>query len=89
MIYRGVVASGRRHAIRRLRRMPWTLDASRADAFARAWGRPGFSGFVGAASIRRKDILAYFGSRSEAEVIVNPNGLRDLTICEAMDAQAA
>jgi hypothetical protein len=45
----------------------------------------GENGKVYQAEIDKKDVYAYFGGRGESEVIVNPKGLRDITLLEEIE----
>lgn len=53
----------------------WTLDAEQACFFAQRYGGPG-TGVVYRACVTSSDVLGYFVSRNEDEVIVDPSSLR-------------
>lgn len=61
--------------------LSWTLNKKTAEWFAHRFGR---DGTVYEAQIDRDQILAVFNSRNEAEVIVDPNYLRDVTPVQTM-----
>ena len=74
-IYRGVTPSNAKN----VRALSWTLDEEKAEWFAKRFGE---EGNVYSAEIDKKDVYAYFGDRGESEVIVNPKGLRNITLLE-------
>lgn len=69
VIYRGVYGDGRVEAL------SWTLNEEKADWFANRWDG---SGDVYRANIAKEDVLAYFDSRGEAEVVVDYRKLRNI-----------
>ena len=77
-VYRGVTP----HNEKNIRALSWTLDAEKAEWFAMRFG---VNGKVYQAAIDKKDVYAYFGGRGEAEVIVNPKGLQDITLVEEIE----
>lgn len=70
-VYRGIQGYGRR------RGLSWTLDRDRAAWFARRFPHFGAS-VVLVARPRPRHVLGIFHGREEAEVVVNPRGLRNL-----------
>lgn len=76
-IYRGVRSSRPGN----VEALSWTLNKKTAEWFAHRFGR---DGNVYEARIDRDHILAVFNSRNEAEVIVDPNYLRDVTPVQTM-----
>ncbi len=64
-VYRGINAT--RGSIKAL---SWTIDKSVAEFFANRFDTTG-SGIIYSASIKKKDILAYFNTREEKEVLVD------------------
>lgn len=72
-VYRGVT-SGRKQDIQS---MSWTTDLDMAVWFAKRFGK---KGFVCEADIAKEDILAYWDLSNEAEVVVNPQKLKDVQV---------
>lgn len=70
-VYRGI--HGSKGSIRAL---SWTTDKSIAEFFASRFDHSG--GIIYSAKIKKQDILAYFDTRSEKEVIVNFKKLYDI-----------
>ena len=64
-IHRGV-------RLARYRHICWTLDPGIATEFSTMRSGPERIGIVYAAEVESSDVLGYFTSRSEAEVIVDP-----------------
>ena len=62
--------------------MSWTLDEEKAKWFAERFGE---NGKVYSAEIDKKDVYAYFGSRGESEVVVDPKGLKNITVVEEIE----
>ena len=77
-VYRGVIP----HNEKNIRALSWTLDAEKAEWFAMRFGE---NGKVYQAEIDKKDVYAYFGVRGESEVIVEPKGLRNITLVEEIE----
>lgn len=77
-VYRGVTP----HNAGNVKAFSWTLDHDTADWFAHRFDE---DGTVYEAQIDKAHIFAYFGSRNEAEVIVDPHYLMDITESEAME----
>jgi len=77
-IYRGVRGFNPDHA----QSLSWTLDIEQARKFANRYST---GGCVYAAIIQKGNILAYYGGRSEAEVIVDYKKLRDIKQLEIID----
>ena len=76
-IYRGVLTDDEKH----LMSLSWTLLPAVAEIFAtRMTGQ----GKIYTATIEKKHILTYFGGRGEAEVIVDPNYLKDIKLFKDM-----
>ena len=55
------------------------LNFEKAKWFAERWGK---RGTIYSAVIDKKDILAYFDSKSEDEVVVDFNGLQDIRVVD-------
>ncbi len=70
-VYRGVQGYGSP------RGLSWTTDLDKAVWFARRWPYLPL-GTVWAAEVPPKHVLGMFHGREEAEVVVNPRGLRNL-----------
>lgn len=71
-IYRGVTS----HNADNIKALSWTLDPDKAFWFAHRFGE---EGTVYEAQINKKHVYAYFEGRNEAEVIVDPKHLTDIT----------
>jgi hypothetical protein len=74
-IYRGTFGDGPDS------RLSWTLDEEKARWFARRLGEAGTPS-VWRAKVDSADVLGYFVIREEAEVVVDPGSVRDLTRLE-------
>lgn len=74
-IYRGVTEKNKDNILA----MSWTMKRETAEWFA---ARFQGEGKVYKATIRKEDILAVFLGRNEAEVIVDPKNLKDISLCE-------
>jgi len=83
-IYRGVTS----YNVKNVKALSWTLDEKVAEWFAHRYGE---EGTVYEAQISKEYIYAYFDGRSEAEVIVDPKYLKNITqrqmVDESMDEQ--
>ncbi len=75
-VYRGVTP----HNAKNIRALSWTTSRETAEWFAHRFGE---EGTVYEAQIEKAHIFAYLSDRSEAEVILNPRYLIDIT--EAQD----
>ena len=71
-IYRGVTPRNKRN----IKALSWTLSRSKARWFANRFGQ---GGEVYSATIDKSNIYAYFDSRNEAEVIVDPKHLKNIS----------
>lgn len=58
----------------KVRGMSWTLDKDKATWFANRWKT--LNGKVYQATIKKKDVYAYFTGRNEKEVVLNPKKLK-------------
>lgn len=67
-VYRGV---SRIHFDQEASRLSWTLDRDVARKFAKRFSNKG-DGFIYTGYVDKRDILAYFDSRGEKEVICHP-----------------
>ena len=65
-VYRGVGVSRNPEGI------SWTIDKDKAIWFAHRFDIKGKSGYLLEAEIKKEDILAYFKSRGEEEIVVKP-----------------
>ena len=72
-VYRGVTSYNNK----KIEVLSWTIDPEVAKWFANRYEE---HGQVYAATISKKHILAYFGGRNEAEVIVDPSKLKDIKL---------
>ena len=70
-VYRGIRGRGSLNAL------SWTTDIEQAEWFAKRWDK---KGKVYSATVRKEDVLAYFCSRNEAEVVVDYTKLKDVTL---------
>ncbi len=77
-VYRGVTS----HNSRNIKALSWTLDRDKAEWFAHRFDE---NGTVYEAEIDKDHVLAFFTSRNEAEVVVNPAYLQNITESENMD----
>lgn len=68
-IYRGVTP----YNAKNVRALSWTTDIKKAEWFANRFGQ---SGTVYKTQISKAKVLAYFTSRGESEIIVNPKELK-------------
>lgn len=68
-VYRGVSGEGA------VKKLSWTLSRKKAEWFANRWNQ---KGRVYQAKIKKEDVLAYFGERGEAEIVLNPFELMDI-----------
>ena len=71
-IYRGVTP----YNAKSVKALSWSLDQETAEWFAHRFGE---NGTVYQAQIDKKHIYAYFSGRNEAEVIVDPSCLTNIT----------
>ncbi len=76
-VYRGVTP----HNAKNIRALSWTTSRETAEWFAHRFGE---EGTVYEAQIDKAHIFAYLSDRSEAEVILNPRYLTELTEAQAM-----
>lgn len=70
-VYRGIRSRGK------LQALSWTLELDKAEWFAKRWGS---HGKVYSAVVSKEDVLAYFCSRNEAEVVVDYRNLKDVSL---------
>ena len=75
VVYRGVSSKNKSN----VKALSWTLNFEKAKWFAERWGK---RGTIYSAVIDKKDILAYFDSKSEDEVVVDFNGLQDIRVVD-------
>lgn len=75
-VHRGFCHPGRE------RGMSWTKNPVVAKFFARRLAQPGQTKYLATGRVRREHILVYFTGRSEEEIVVLPENVRDLTIIE-------
>ena len=77
-VYRGVTSFNADN----VKALSWTLDQETAEWFAHRFGE---DGTVYEAQISKEHIYAYFSGRNEAEVIVDPKHLMDITEVQDID----
>ena len=77
-IYRGVTSYNEKNK----KALSWTLDVKVAEWFAKRYGQ---EGTVYKAQINKEYIYALFDGRAEAEVIVDPKHLKNITERQTMD----
>ena len=70
-IYRGITP----YNAKNVRALSWTTDIKKAEWFANRFGQ---SGTVYKTQISKAKVLAYFTSRGESEIIVNPKEIKNL-----------
>lgn len=80
-VYRGVTSMNAKN----IKALSWTLDRDIAEWFAHRFGE---NGSVYEAQIQKEYIYAYFGSRNESEVIVDPKHLKGITQVQTMEYQS-
>ena len=78
-VYRGVTSYNAKH----IRRMSWTLDRKTAEWFAHRFRE---NGTVYQARIPKDSVYAFFNGRNEAEIIVDPEFLTDITEAHSEDS---
>ena len=78
-IYRGVTP----HNAKSVKALSWSLNQETAEWFAHRFGE---NGTVYQAQIDKKHIYAYFSGRNEAEVIVDPSCLTNITEVQEMSS---
>lgn len=73
-VYRGV-------AVRRNPNgMSWTRNKSTAEWFSERFNLENERGYVQVATAHKKDVLAYFNSRNEDEIVISTNSLEDIHV---------
>lgn len=77
-VYRGVTS----YNADNVRALSWTLDEEVAEWFSERFDE---DGTVYQANIHKNHVLAYFGGRNEAEVVVDPKFLFDITAVEEQE----
>ncbi len=77
IIYRGVTSNN----AHRVKALSWTTDRETAEWFAQRFDE---DGTVYEAEIEKEHIFAYFNSRNESEVIVNPAYLENISESQDM-----
>lgn len=78
IVYRGVTS----YNADNVRALSWTLDREKAEWFAHRFGE---EGTVYEAKIDKAHVYAFFSSRNESEVIVDPAFLAELAEVQEMD----
>lgn len=73
-VYRGIAVNRNPHGL------SWTTDYSKAEWFAHRYDTDSEEGYILKANISRSNILAYFDSRGESEVVVNVFELNENSI---------
>lgn len=74
IVYRGVAVNRNPHGL------SWTIDYSKAEWFAHRFDTEDEEGYILKASISKSDVLAYFDSRGESEIVVDVFGLNENSI---------
>lgn len=74
IVYRGVAVNRNPHGL------SWTIDYSKAKWFAHRFDTENEEGYILKASISKFDVLAYFDSRGESEIVVDVFGLNENSI---------
>jgi hypothetical protein len=75
-VYRGFRRPGRHLA------PSWTLDAARAQWFARRAIDRGTGGYLATVTVPKASVIAYFGGRGEQEIVLDPAELPEPQITE-------
>ena len=73
VIYRGLTSRNKKN----IKALSWTTSFGKAKWFSERWGN---GGVVYSATIDKQNILAYFDRKSEDEVVVDYNCLRNLKV---------
>lgn len=73
-VYRGVSVSRNPHG------MSWTVNKEKAVWFANRFNTADESGYVQAATAHKEDVLAYFNTMGEDEIVINTKSLYDIKI---------
>ena len=73
-VYRGV-ADGRNP-----NGLSWTKNKNKAEWFSHRFDKNDSIGYVQSAIADKKDVLAYFDSRNEDEIVIDPKTLDDISI---------
>ncbi len=60
----------------------WTLSVTRAEWFARRAIDPGTGGYVASVTVPSASVIAYFGGRSEQEIVLDPGQLPEPQITD-------
>jgi len=69
-VYRGVAVG------RNPKGLSWTGDLETAEWFSHRFDHKGNTGYVLTAMVKKSDVLAYFNSRNENEIVCNVNSLK-------------
>lgn len=77
-VYRGVDVRGNKNP----KGLSWTLSIDTARFFAKRWNQ---GGFVYMAEVNKEDVLAYFATRNESEVIIDIDKLKDIQLVETIE----
>jgi hypothetical protein len=64
------------------RGLSWTTNKIVAKFFARRLSEPGATLYLAQGTVDKADVLAYFDGRSEYEVVVLPENVRDIQVTE-------
>jgi hypothetical protein len=75
-VYRGFHNDGREHGL------SWTANPITAKWFARRHAQSGEVPRVATGTIDKKSVIAFFNGRSETEMVIFPENVRDVTIEE-------
>jgi hypothetical protein len=72
IVYRGVGVGGKKWGL------SWTSNYKKAEWFAGRFNEGNRRGYILKADADKKDILAYFNSRNEDELVINPKKLKNV-----------
>jgi len=75
-IYRGYSSNGNPAGL------SWTTNSIVAKYFARRLTEPGETLYLATGVVDRKDVIAFFDGRSESEIVVLPENVREIEITE-------
>lgn len=75
-VYRGVAVG------RNPDGLSWTRDKETAFWFSKRFDHDAEIGYVKQAITQKKNVLVYFNSRNENELVINPKTLRDIKIID-------
>lgn len=76
VIYRGVCGTKNYK-----KGISWTLNKETAEFFSRRWSADS-DGYILSGIAKKEDVLAFFNSRNEQEIIINPSKIKEVVRCD-------